>query len=169
MVNHIFKLVLTALLLWLTVLAAQMGYANLHFFSANNQVDRWEKKAEITSQNSYNRALQSIKLSNQLHPNNPKYIETLGIIQEWAVYGEYADNTNFSLALSSYQKSAQLRPLWPWSWSAKAMTKWRLKEIDDELWHALEMLSKTGPYTKDSNLVLLPLSPSDRALLSSVP
>lgn len=155
MVNYTFKLVLIALLLWLTVVAGRMGYANLQYFSAKNQVDSWVDNGAISSESSYRQALRAINLSNELHPDNPQYIETLATIQEWAVYGDFAEKSNFKLALANYHRSAELRPMWPWVWSSIVLTKWRLDEIDDEMWHALVMLGETGPYTKHANLTIV--------------
>ena len=86
MVNYTFKLVLAVLLLWLKIVAGQMGYANLQYFSAKNQLDSWVDNGAISSESSYRQALRAINLSNELHPDNPQYIETLAAIQEWAVY-----------------------------------------------------------------------------------
>ncbi len=154
-ISTVTKLAISGLLLWLTLVAGQMGYANLHYFSANNQLGQWVSEGAISSESSYQQALQAISLSNEMHPDNPQYIETLAAIQEWAVYGGYAEDSNFSLALANYERAIQLRPLWPWTWSAKVMTKWRLGEIDDVMWHGLVKLGETGPYTMDANLVIV--------------
>ncbi|MFT5451494.1 MAG: hypothetical protein ACI9N9_000978, partial [Enterobacterales bacterium] len=150
-----FKLAISVLLIWLIIVAAQMGYANLHFTNADNHLADWIDKGTISSDSSYNQALHSISLSNVMHTDNPQYLETLAAIQVKAAYGGYAEKSNLNLALANYNKSLQLRPLWPWAWSSKAITKWRLSEIDDELWHTLQMLSKVGPYNVTANLTIV--------------
>ena len=133
------KLALSILLVWLIIVAGQMGYANLHFTNADNHLTHWTVEGTISSDSSYNQALHSVLLSNEMHPDNPQYLELLAAIQVKAAYGGYAERSNIKLALASYNKSLQLRPLWPWAWSSKAMTKWRLGEIDDDMWNSLQM------------------------------
>ena len=58
-INSLMKLVLIALLLWLSVLAGQMGYANLQYFSASNKMEQWSNSGAVVSENSYNEALES--------------------------------------------------------------------------------------------------------------
>jgi len=90
-----------------------------------------------------------------MHPDNPQYLITLGSIQEQGAFDGHADDSNFRLALASYDKSIQQRPLWPMTWISKVMTKWELGEIDNEMWNALVMLEKTGPYTKEANIAIV--------------
>ena len=112
MANYTFKLALTIILVWLTVVAGKMGYANLNYFSAKNQIDSWVDTGAISSESSYRQALQDINLSNEMHPANPQYIETLANIQEWAVYGEFADEMWHALVMlgetGPYTKHANL-------------------------------------------------------------
>ena len=150
-----FKLAISVLLIWLIIVAAQMGYANLHFTNADNHLVNWIDKGANSSDSSYNQALHSISLSNEMHPDNPQYLELLAAIQVKAAYAGYAEKSNINLALANYNKSLQLRPLWPWAWSSKAMTKWRLGEIDDDLWRTLQVLSKVGPYNVTANLTIV--------------
>ena len=153
-----FKLAISVLLIWLIIVAAQMGYANLHFTNADNHLADWIDKGTISSDSSYNQALHSISLSNVMHTDNPQYLETLAAIQVKAAYGGYAEKSHLNLALANYNKSLQLRPLWPWAWSSKAITKWRLGEIDDDMWHTLQMLSKVGPYNVTANMTIVNVS-----------
>lgn len=155
MVNHTFKLALTALLLWLIVVAGQMGYANLYYFNANNHLEKWIDLSNIDSEASYRQALRAINTSISYHPANPQYIETLGSIQEWAVFSDYAEVSNFSLALKNYNQAIQLRPIWPWGWSSKAMAKWSVEELDVDLFHSLVMLDKYGSYIEKVHLVIV--------------
>ncbi len=151
----IMKIILIGLSLWLMLVAGQMGYANLHYYSANNQLERWIENGEVSSMKSYQQALTAIKMSNKMHPDNPKYLEMHAAILEWAVLGEYAEESNFNLALSNYDKAIQLRPLWPWAWISKIETKWRMDEIDDEMLYALEMLDKAAPHNRDTHTTIV--------------
>jgi len=151
----IIKTILIGLSLWLILVAGEMGYANLHYFNANNQLNRWMENDDISSKKSYQQSLAAIQLSNEMHPENPKYLETQAAIEEWGITGEYAEASNYNLALSHYDKAIQLRPLWPWAWVSKIETKWRMEEIDDEMLHAMEMLDKAGPYEKDAHLAIV--------------
>ncbi|MCP4411803.1 MAG: hypothetical protein GY808_04435 [Gammaproteobacteria bacterium] len=149
------KLGFSGLLISLIVLSSQMGYANLYYYYANNYLQRWLTDSTGSSESSYNAALSAIKLSNRMHPDNPQYLITLGSIQEQGAYDEHTDDSNFHLALTSYNNSIHRRPLWPMTWISKVMTKWELGEIDDEMWDSLIMLEKTGPYTKEVNIAIV--------------
>ncbi len=151
----IIKLGLSGLLGWLIVLSGQMGYASLDYYYANNYLQQWIVDGNVSSEPSYLEALSAIKLSNELHPDNPQYLETLGAIQEQGVYDGHVDKSESLLALENYNMSIQLRPLSPLSWILKVMAKWQLGEIDDDLWNAIVMLGKTGPYSREANLVIV--------------
>jgi len=154
----IIKLGLSGVLGWLIVLSGQMGYASLDYYYANNHLQQWIEDGNVSSEPSYLEALSAIKLSNELHPDNPQFLETLGAIQEQGVYDGHVDKSNSLLALANYNKSIQLRPLSPLSWILKVMAKWQLGEIDDDMWNAIVMLGKTGPYSIEANLVIVDVS-----------
>jgi hypothetical protein len=141
-------------LLWLIIMAARMGYADLQFTYADNYLLSWIDSDSI-SESGYKNALEAITLSNKLHPDNPKLIEILAVIQARAFYEGYAEISNLQLALENYNKSLTLRPIWPWAWSSKAYNKLALDEIDDDLWQSLVMLDKTGPYNVDAHLTIV--------------
>jgi len=155
------KIVLSVLLLWLIVMAGKMGYANLHFWSADNQLSKWSREDKVDSEASYRKTLSAIEIATAYHPGNPRYLITTGLIQEWAVFGDISigkeAREDYLNALENYSKAIQLRPYWPWAWGSMLMTKWRLNELDDELVQSLYMLDKYGPYTAATHYVIVDL------------
>lgn len=149
------KLFSSLILVWLMISAAQMGYASLHFFNAKNYITQWSAEDNIDTEAAYQQALRSIELSNSYHPNNPEYLHARASILEWAVFSGMSGTDNYRKALVDYENAIKLRPLWPWSWGAKIMTKWRLHQLDDEIWQSMLLLDKYGPYTSGTHYVIV--------------
>ena len=142
------------LLLWLIMMAARMGVADIKFTHADNQLSYWIDSGNM-SESSYSSAIDELSSSLRLTPNNPQYLEILANVQSRAVYRGFSGRDNFARSLENYNKSLSLKPIWPWGWSAKAYSKWRLGEIDDELWQALLMLDRVGQYNVQAHLTIV--------------
>ena len=127
-----------------------MGKANLDFYSAHQLTEFWRDN-NLKEANQYIHALQAIDSANALHPENPHYMVTQGLVYEWgAIAGLYEDEQQkrklLTQAKTYYLDAVKLRPTWPVTWATLAILKWRLGEIDQQLINYLQQADKYGPY-----------------------
>ncbi len=96
-----------------------------------------------------------------MHTNHPHYLNTQATVLLWrsdtveeATKRQEAD---FRDALDLYTRSASLRPLWPNTWAAMAMIKWRLDEFDADMLGYINNADKLGPYIPSVHVDLVRL------------
>lgn len=141
------------ILILLCYQAVRMTSANLNFYQAFQLKELWFKNNELTSKSQYDDALRSIDRANKLHPNNPQYLITQGLVLEWGgisdIFSEKDKIQNLQLAKGYYLRAVELRPTWPVTWATLAILKWRLNEIDQSLIDYLQQADKFGQHTLD--------------------
>jgi len=140
------------LLIFLGYQAFKMLSANLNFYKSFQLEKIWQKTKSLSSAAQFEQALNNIEQSNMSHPNNPRYLVSQGLIYEWGgISKEFDDEKQKELLLQAkryYLKAVALRPTWPVTWSALAVLKWRLEEIDQEMIDFLMQADKFGQYTE---------------------
>jgi len=140
------------LLIFLGYQAFKMLSANLNFYQAFQVEKIWKKNKSVSSAAQFEQALNNIEQSNMSHPNNPRYLVSQGLIYEWGgISKEFDEKKQKELLLQAknhYLQAVALRPTWPVTWSALAVLKWRLEEIDQEMIDFLEQADKFGQNTE---------------------
>lgn len=143
------------LLIFLAYQAVKMLSANLTFYKAFQLEKIWQKTKSLSSAAQFEQALNDIEQSNISHPNNPRYLVSQGLIYEWGgISKEFDVKKQKELLLQAkgyYLQAVELRPTWPVTWSALAVLKWRLEEIDQEMVDFLMQADKFGQYTEVVN------------------
>lgn len=130
------------------------GLANISYLRAYHYLDRWHNEGKESTPNEIQDALKYIQRANALHPNHPHYLNTYASILLWesdrlmdVQEQEQEQKAGYQAVLNLYERSAKLRPLWPNTWSAMAMVKWRLNEFDEKMQHYVERADVLGPFS----------------------
>ncbi|WP_448212796.1 VpsP family polysaccharide biosynthesis protein [Colwellia sp. MEBiC06753] len=132
------------ILCYLAYIAFNHSVANLRYRTAYNLIEKWRLNTELPSDEELNLAYEQIQQANALHPKNPHYLITKGLVLEW--YGiAHQDLTRWQEAKLYYLQATALRPTWPVTWATLAILKWRLEEIDQQLLEYLTRANQFGP------------------------
>ncbi len=127
------------------------GLASFSYLEASHYLEAWHGQEEVGSDEEVSAALKAIRRANALHSNHPHYLNTYANILLWrsATISEvnFSQKTDYRDALALYKRSAELRPLWPDTWSAMAMTKWRLNEFDEKMLRYIARADQLGPFS----------------------
>ena len=146
---------LSILLVIGVVTAFSIGYASIQYNLAKNHLEIWNDSGEVTSKDHYESAHRAINKATKWHPDNPVYQEIKATILVWGHYAGFESELALDHALKSYTDAKQSRPLWPWVWSEWVMTKWRLKQYDEEMLDGLLQLEEVGPFIGVANLTMV--------------
>jgi hypothetical protein len=96
--------------------------------------------------------------ANALEPDNPLFLEQLGVAYEARAYGldarEPAIRALLEEALKRYRAAAMLRPSSPYVWASIALVKFKLGDTDDEFYGALARAARLGPWEPDVQAIL---------------
>lgn len=151
--KNIALIFIIALCCYAIVITFNMGRANLKFYSVHQTLAYWQKNNKVTDQEEFEHTVKLINQATNLHPDNPKYLITQGLVYEWG--GIDADSIGlassvqyFKSAEQSYLKAIELRPTWPGTWATLAILKWRLNEIDQQLIDYLLLADKFGEHNE---------------------
>lgn len=136
------------------------GLANVSYLRASQYLESWHSHEALGDANSVSKALEFIQRANTLHPDHPHYLNTYASILVWR--GDSLTNSNEQMldyreALELYKRSAQRRPMWPDTWTAMAMIKWRLNEFDEEMHYYIGRADRLGPFAYDVHMDLVKL------------
>ncbi len=138
-----------AVLSWAAYEAGRRGFADWVSLRARFQVASWAQKRTVPSQEQWQRAVDALGAAQKLAPEDPSLHDHLGAAYElasaaldpkgrWNVYTEFA--------LLHFQQAAARRPTSPYSWASIAMMKYRLGRVDEELFQALALAMRLGPW-----------------------
>lgn len=133
--------------------AYSWGIANLYFYKADYYLVSWYNEGKVETEADWNDALEAINKAIEHHPNHPHYHNIAAKILEWGATSNFSGRkVLLNQSLENMKNSLALRPGWSDSWISIAMIKWRLGEIDDEFWQAIELAIKHGPYMPEINI-----------------
>ena len=158
---RITALILISLAVYIIYIAAQWGLADVYYRPAKIQLRSWSLgKIELENKD-WEKLHSSLSRALELDPYNPKIHENLAL----ALEGRFANasikntevETNRKLALEHYRQSTRLRPVWPYAWSDLALVKYRLGQIDDELFTALHNAERLGRWEPGIQRVVIDL------------
>jgi len=152
-VNRLFRVLIA--LLGIAVLtcaayeAGRRGLADWVSMRARFQVASWTEKRTVPSREQWERAVDALGAALKLTPEDPSLYDHLGVAYDlaaaafdpkgqWNVYTEFA--------LLHFQQAAILRPTSPYSRASIAMMKFRLGQVDEELFRALALATRLGPW-----------------------
>lgn len=123
--------------------------ADINVKLAQHYLDLWQQDIKSFSSADWNIAYHDVSRALKQDPRNPEILIMLGNLQEWKVHID-KDDIDYSqqllMALQNYRKAAALRPAWPFTWNHITLVKYRLGEIDDEFFVALDNSLTTGPW-----------------------
>lgn len=141
---------LAALIAFLGVLSFQWMLADIYYHQAKRYVTRWEKSGEVDSVAKWERARELATTAQSLHWANPIIQHELGRIHEWYSFApkkDYKALTDYlAVAEGHYQRAIHLRPNYPYTWGAFAVSKVRRGIVDEELAEAITRIREIGPY-----------------------
>lgn len=126
------------------------GLANISYLRAYHYLDRWHNEGKQSTPDEIQDALKYIQRANALHPNHPHYLNTYASVLLWesdSLTNAQEQKAGYQAVLDLYERSAKLRPLWPNTWSAMVMVKWRLNEFDEQMQHYVERADVLGPFS----------------------
>ena len=153
--SHKQKAAAILLLILLVVMAVWAGrwmVADIYAYQAKRYLVRWQDAHRVEAYEDIERAQQLINTALSLDGGNPKFMEYAARIDEWhatqRVKRLSAKDKKRVLehALQLYRDAIALRPAWPFTWVALVSTKNRLRQYDDELFHAFERATTLGPW-----------------------
>jgi len=136
--------------------AGRRGLADWVSMRARFQVASWAQKGTVPSHEQWQRAVDALGAALKLAPEDPSLYDHLGAAYElasaafdpkgqWNVYTEFA--------LLHFQLAATLRPTSPYSWASVAMMKYRLGRVDEDLFKALTLAMRLGPWEPQVQLM----------------
>ncbi len=129
--------------------AGRRGLADWISVRARFQVVSWAEKRTVPSQEHWQRAVDALGAAQRLAPEDPSLYDHLGVAYDLAAAafdpkGRWNVHTEF--ALLHFQQAAARRPTSPYSWASIATMKYRLGRIDEELFQALALSMRLGPW-----------------------
>ncbi|MCP3667422.1 MAG: hypothetical protein GY696_33830 [Gammaproteobacteria bacterium] len=142
-------LALMALLLVTMFFAAARGASGVGRFLIQQHMDSWTKNKQLPDRGDWDQVAGFFDWAYVFTPDNPGLLQLGGRLYEWR--GEMAqtpENRALALdqALSLYEQSIALRPVWPHAWMDYAGTKLRLQQFDEHFQNAFQQAMALGPW-----------------------
>ena len=135
-------------LLYAIFTAFRYGLADIKHYQLTSIINGWKKDHEQNDLNSWREAHIILQQVNELHPDNPYYLELLAKTNEWQ--GKHsrgaAAEIFYSEAFEALERSIKLRPVSPYTWLSIAKIKARLGEFDGVFSVAIKGAVKFGPW-----------------------
>ena len=137
--------------------AGRRGLADWTSMRWRYEVTVWSAKRTVPSHEQWQRAVDMFGAALKLNPENPSLYDFLGTAYDlgsvvffpggqWSVYSEYA--------LLNFRHAASLRPISPYSWANVATVKYQLGQVDDELFRALALAMRFGPWEPGVQIIV---------------
>lgn len=141
---------LIALCLWAAYRAVMIGWASFQSIEARMLVKGWSAQAIPFDQLAWNRARAGFMTAMQWDPDNPVYHEgfaDLYLLRLQAVPVSIDIMRPFlQLALKHQYRAVALRPTWPYTHAAIAVSKFYLGEFDADFSRSILLASRYGPW-----------------------
>lgn len=136
------------MLLALVSLGASL--ADLYAIRGRAYLERWDRQKSPPRAEALADANSAFAIANFLDPLNPSLHHDWARALEWRTFrrspsGQTAQ-AQMLAALGAFRRAAELRPMWPYTWSAIARLKLRLDQLDDEFDTAVERAVRLGPW-----------------------
>lgn len=128
-----------------------IAIANAHYFGVQQEVDEWNKKDKISSNEAYFSVLNSINYMISLDNNNPAYYHLKGNVIRFGVEMEFEQKASLIQAKQAYLKAVQLRATWPFTWIELAKLNSYIEGLNKETQGYLLQAIDTGPYLFEVN------------------
>ena len=141
-------LLLIAALLYVMFTVFRYGIADIKHYQVTSIMKWWQKDHEQNDLNSWRETRIILQQVNELHPDNPYYIELFAKIEEWQGKQSKgaAGEVFYRVALDALEHSIKLRPVSPYTWLSIATIKARLGEFDGLFSVAVEGAVRFGPW-----------------------
>jgi hypothetical protein len=136
--------------------AGRRGLADLASMRARHDVTAWVEKGTVPGEEAFNRTLDSLRAAARLTPEDQTLQESIGVAYDlaqtsvdpslrWNAYAEYA--------LLHFRLAANRQPTSPYASANLARIKYRLGQIDRELFGALDRAMTLGPWEPGVQLI----------------
>ncbi|MFK8030327.1 MAG: hypothetical protein AB8G18_08800 [Gammaproteobacteria bacterium] len=166
-------LVLAALLAWAALTAARNGLSDFYARPAIDYLEQKRFDAYSVSDEEWRTIEQSILKAHQLMPHNPRYLASLGWLNQLKL-ASLADNltaeekdVHANAASYYFQQAVENRPTWSYYWGNLAIEQYRRGEYSsDEYSLALANASQFGPWKNDMQRLVLDFGGETWELLS---
>lgn len=148
-VRSYLSIALIMLLLWGIYQAVRIGMADIVAYKAEYLFASWEEDLRLPDQAEADAALASSASAISWEPGNPNYLNlhaNILLYQGLLYWGRPAFSEVTANAIALYQRSAQLRPKWPYTWARLALVKSYRGEIDSVFNNAVDKAVKLGPW-----------------------
>jgi polysaccharide biosynthesis protein VpsP len=157
--HRVMLLILIVLLSVLILFIGKLGLADIYAHKSYSTLKKWQLAPFTMSDREWNAIQTSLEKAHHYDPENPEIMMAAGLAHE----GRFA----FSavelpearparlIALAYYRESVKLRPTWPYGWVDLALVKYRLGEIDDEFYNALNTSAELGPWEPGVQKVII--------------
>ncbi len=150
-------LVASIVLVNTAITAIKWGVADWYWSNAVADMDDWNAQRDsinYRSGNEWSKTRDTLLAAQQLESGSPTILETLGMLHVQPVaYPEGTTQWLLGEALNYFRHALIVRPVSPYTWSNIALTKYRLGEIDNDLYHALEQSIALGPWEPEVQFV----------------
>lgn len=137
--------------------ALRFTAASLEYYAVKNVIDAWQQQSGINSNEDYTRAKEYLQVARTLHPEHPLYMELQGQVAEWGFMSGRAKFEALEKAKLDYINATHARPMWPVTWANLAMTKWRLRQFDEQMLQFLQYADERGNHSAEVHLLFIRL------------
>ncbi len=147
--GHALAYVAIAALIALSIFILLRGIADIFGHYATAKIERWQKRGQLPRPSELKSVGNALDIAAFLDGNRPAIIVAQGDLHTWRASQKPVWDSNTKKynrqALQYYRKHVMLRPTWPKTWASIALIKFRLLEIDQEYFEAIEQAVKFGP------------------------
>ncbi len=166
---RLIALIAIPVFLYMIYIAGSWGLADVYYRPVMNELKDWRLGKITLEDKDWDELQLNLSKALALDPDNPEIHENLGLAIEGRFFGIVSKDTEAQpyrqLALEHYKKSILLRPVWSYAWAALSSVKYRLGQIDDELFQALHNVAKLGPWEPDLQRLVVVMGMNEKPFL----
>ena len=143
--------------------SALRGLENWRTARVYNEIRMWTDWGSVPSLEQWQRTVDALREALRVTPRDPELWEFLGFAYEIASrnFAPAGTSVYSEFALIHFREAAALRPTSPYAWTAVAVMKHRLGQVDEEFLQAFFSAMRLGPWeprlqriTSDLGLIL---------------
>ena len=143
----------------LIFLVGQLGLADIYAHKSYRTLKTWQLAPYVMEDAKWDKIKNNLQHALVYDPGNPELMMATGLAYE----GRYAEKAvqlpeakaDRGEALAYYRQSVALRPGWPYGWIDLALVKYRLGELDQEFYDALNTADELGPWEPGVQRVII--------------
>jgi len=144
--------------LGLSCLALSRGWADLLAFQGQTSIASWVKEGRAPGVETWTATRERLQTALALDPSNPQITENIAKVYELRALARLTVSpvsaAFLEQSLTYLRRSAQLRPVSPYTWSNIALIKGRLGKLDDEYLAAIDHAARLGAWEPNVQMAL---------------